>query len=39
VVASSDEDSIKRRTSTKKGKSKEFERVSLLVESDEDEIL
>ena len=39
VVASSDEDSIKRRTPTKKGKSKEFERVTLLVESDEDEIL
>ena len=39
VVASSDEDSIKRRTPTKKGKSKEFERVTFLVESDEDEIL
>ena len=39
VVASSDEDSVKRRTPTKKVKSKEFERVTLLVESDEDEIL
>ena len=39
VVASSDEDNIKRLTLTKKGKSKEFERVTLLVESNEDKIL
>ena len=39
AVTSSDEDNVKRRTPTKKVNSKGFERVTLLVESDEDEIL